>query len=105
MRLSPHWQDSLPKNKKTTNALSQLLKTSMQPIKNWLKGIGIPLEIKHLSMISTIEELSEQETVEALGLSEKRKQALKYWLAEPEIQKVLYTLQELYTLQKLDISH
>lgn len=103
--LSPHWQDSLPKNKKTTNTLSQLQKTSMQPITNWLKGIGIPLEIKHLSKISTIEELSEQETVEALGLSEKRKQALKYWLAEPEIQKVLYTLQELYTLQKLDISH
>ena len=103
--LSPYWQDSLPKNKKTTNALSQLQKASMQPIVNWLKGLGIPLEIGHLNKISTIEKLNQRESVEALGLSEKRKQVLKYWLAEPEIQKALDTLQELYTLQKLDISH
>lgn len=77
----------------------------MQPIVNWLKGLGIPLEIGHLNKITTIEKLNERESVEALGLSEKRKQALKYWLAEPEIQKALYTLQELYTLQRLDISH
>lgn len=94
--LSTSWQDNLPSSKKVVKLVDQFRNVYRQPLKNWLKGLGIPLNDKHLSAFSQLNQLKDPVFINGLELSVAQKEKLERWLLAPEIQKVLQVIGDLY---------
>lgn len=86
------WQDNLPSSKKTLKLIEQFRYVYQQPLKNWLKGLGCPLNDKQLSAFSELDQLKDPVFINRLGLSVTQKKKLDQWLLAPEIQKALQVI-------------
>ncbi|MCW2256677.1 NAD-dependent DNA ligase [Providencia alcalifaciens] len=93
--LSPKWQNGLPNNKKTRSLIAQFKDVDKQPLASWLKGLGIPLKDKELSLVSELSQFDDPKFLDRLGLSLNQKGKLNRWLLEPEIQDILATIKEI----------
>ncbi|MEX9780937.1 NAD-dependent DNA ligase LigB [Providencia manganoxydans] len=93
--LSTNWQDNLPNSKKVAKLIVQFRNAYKQPLKNWLKGLGIPLNDKYLSFFSELSQLNDAVFINSLGLSLESKKKLERWLLIPEIQEALLVIDDL----------
>lgn len=66
-----------------------------QPLMNWLKGLGIPLKDKHLSLITELSLLDNTLFLERLGLSIIQKTKLNQWLSTPDIKEIFQVIDEI----------
>lgn len=93
--LSPSWQTSLPNTKKIKKIIEQFRLVGQQPLMNWLKGLGIPLKDKHLSLITELSLLNNTLFLEGLGLSIIQKTKLNQWLSTPDIKEIFQVIDEI----------
>lgn len=92
--LRQDWQNGLPKNKKNTSSIEQFQSVKFQSIPLWLKGLGIPLPKMKIEQIIALEGLYNSSEIERLKLTQKQKEKLEKWLAEPEVQSALQAIQK-----------
>lgn len=93
--LSSDWLKTLPKNKRVENLISQQQEIQKQPLVSWLIGLGIPLSRGDAKQIESLEMVFNSQLTKKIKLSKKKIEKLTRWLAAPEIQEALRTVQEL----------